>query len=171
MRASVSVLGVILGITQLAAAAPQGESVQAARIAKDRFYHCAQTIVPDYDDRLSPANVVAKAIAVKCQTDARNWVNAMLKHTTRTEATDQFNELMRGEDGNLLGVVLRYRVLKSMAPPLVVTRPATAPPGPALRSQQKAAPSPRRLSPAGGCGCPLKQVLNYPVFCQSSRRR
>jgi hypothetical protein len=146
MRMSVSVPAVILGITQFAAAAPQGESVQAARIAKDRFYHCAQALVPDYDDRISPANVVAKAVAVKCQTDARIWFEAMSKHTTRTEATELFNGVMSGEDANLLGVVLRHRVLKTPIPPLIISRAERPPPAqPALRSQQKAAP--RRTPP------------------------
>jgi len=146
MRNSVSVLAVILGVTQLAAAAPQGESVQAARIAKDRFYHCAQTLVPDYDDRISPANVVAKAIAVKCQTDARIWFDAMSKHATRAETTELSNEVMRGEDANLLGVVLRHRVLKSTTPPLVVTRAERTPTGqPVLSGQRK--PAPKRTAP------------------------
>jgi hypothetical protein len=146
MRMSVSVLAVILGIAQFAAAAPQGESVQAARIAKDRFYHCAQALVPDYDDRISPANVVAKAVAMKCQTDARSWFEAISKHTTRTEATELFNGVMSGEDANLLGVVLRHRVLKTTTSPLVVGRAERAQPAqPALRSQQKAAP--RRSTP------------------------
>ena len=74
------------------------------------------------------------------------WFDAMSKHATRTAATELSNEVMRGEDANLLGVVLRHRVLKSTTPPLVVTRAERTPPGqPALRSQQKAAP--RRTAP------------------------
>lgn len=60
---------------------------------------------------------MAKAIAFKCQ----NWVNSMLKYMPQTEGTNLYNEIMRGEEGNLLGVVLRHRVLKSTPPPPVAT--------------------------------------------------
>jgi hypothetical protein len=79
MRAGRCVLAAILGVSQIAAAALSSESVQAARVMRDRFYGCAQALVDDYDDRMSPVNVVAKAIAAKCQPSAVNWVNAMLK--------------------------------------------------------------------------------------------
>ncbi len=133
MRASVSIVAAILGAAPLAAASSQGESLQAARIAKDAFYRCAQMTVAQYDDRISPANIVAKAIAAKC----RSWVDAMVKNTNRTEATNLFDEVMRGDEGNLLGIVLHHRVLNSTPPPLVASR---APPGQsALSSQAKAA--------------------------------
>jgi len=128
MRTSLSVLAAILGIAQLAAASPPSESVQSARVARDAFYKCALMTVPDYDDRISPANVVAKAIAFKCQ----SWVNAMLKHMPQTEGNRLYDEIMRGEEGNLLGVVLRNRVLKSTPPAPVVARGQ-----PALSDQRK----------------------------------
>ena len=79
MRASLSVLAAILGIAQLAAASPPSESEHKARIARDGFYRCALMTVPEYDDRISPANVVAKAIAFKCQ----SWVSSMQKTYAR----------------------------------------------------------------------------------------
>jgi hypothetical protein len=118
MRARKLALAAIIGASQIAAAAPSSESVQAARVMRDRFYRCAQNLVADYDDRVSPVHVVAKAVAAKCQTEALNWLNAMLNAMNRTEATEAFNEVMRGEDGNLLAIVLRNRVLKSTPPPV-----------------------------------------------------
>ena len=128
MRASLSVLAAILGIAQLAAASPPSESEQRVRIARDAFYKCALMTVSDYDDRISPANIVAKTIAFKCQ----SWVNAMVKYMPQTEGTNLYNEIMRGEEGNLLGIVLRHRVLKSTPP-----APAAAP---TLSGQRKTAP-------------------------------
>ena len=137
MRASLSVLAAILGIAQLAAASPPSESEQKVRIARDAFYKCALMTVPDYDDRISPANVVAKAIAFKCQ----SWVNSMLKYMPQTEGTNLYNEIMRGEEGNLLGVVLRNRVLKSTAP--VAARDDRSPPRrPTPSGQRTTAPQP-----------------------------
>jgi hypothetical protein len=133
MRASLSVLAAILGAAQLAAAAPQSESEQSARIARDAFYKCALMTVPEYDDRISPANVVAKAVAFKCQ----SWVNAMAKYMPQTEGTKLYNEIMRGEEGSLLGVILRYRVLKSNTLPLVVPGGDRAPPGQQVRTVQR----------------------------------
>ena len=139
MRASLAVLAALLGIAQLAAASPPSESEHQVRIARDAFYKCALMTVPDYDDRISPANVVAKAIAFKC----RNWVNAMLKYMPQTEGTTLHNEIMRGEEGNLLGVVLRHRVLKSTPPPVVAARDEKSPLArPALSGPRKTAPKP-----------------------------
>jgi len=137
MRASLSVLAAILGAAQLAAAGTQGENAQAARIARDGFYKCAQMTVPDYDDGISPANVVAKAIAAKC----RSWVDAMSKYETRAEAVTLYNEIKRGEEGNLLGIVLRHRVLKSNAAP-VVTGERLSPRQPVRSAQRRTAPKP-----------------------------
>jgi hypothetical protein len=119
-------LAALLAATQLAAAAPSSESVQAARIARDRFYGCTQGLVADYDDRISPVNVVAKALAAKCQPSALTWANAMLKYMDREEAKDMYDEVMRGEEGNLVAIVLRHRVLKS-APSPATQKNATAP--------------------------------------------
>jgi hypothetical protein len=105
MRASVMVLAAILGVAQLAGASPPSETLQSARVARDGFYRCALMTVPEYDDRISPANVAAKATAFKCQ----SWVNAMLRHVLRDDADEQCKEIMRGDEGNLLGIVLRNR--------------------------------------------------------------
>jgi hypothetical protein len=95
--------------------------------------------VPDYDDAISPANVVAKAVAFKCQ----NWVNAMVKYMPQTEGRTLYNEIMRGEEGNLLGVVLRHRVLKSTPPPVVAARDEKSPLArPVLSGPRKTAPKP-----------------------------
>ena len=137
MRASASVVAAILGVAQLAAASSPGADVRAAAIARDGFYKCALMTVPDYDDRISPANLVAKAVAGKC----RSWVDTMLRYKTGTEAAALKNEILRGEDGHLLGIVLRHRVLKSAPPPLIVARTAPAPRSqPAPNRQTKAAP-------------------------------
>ena len=139
MRASVSILAAILGIAQLAAASPPSESEHKVRIARDAFYKCALMTVPDYDDRISPANVVAKAVAFKCQ----SWVSSMLKYMPQTEGTNLHNEIMRGEEGNLLGIVLRNRVSKSTPPPVVAARDDRSPPTrPAVSGQRKTAPKP-----------------------------
>jgi hypothetical protein len=139
MRASLSVLAALLGIAQLAAASPPSESEHQVRIARDAFYKCAQMTVPDYDDAISPANVVAKAVAFKCQ----NWVNAMVKYMPQTEGRTLYNEIMRGEEGNLLGVVLRHRVLKSTPPPVVAARDEKSPLArPVLSGPRKTAPKP-----------------------------
>ena len=145
MRTSVSALAAILGCAQLAAAAPISESAQNARIAKDAFYNCAAMTVPEYDDRISPANVVAKALAFKCQ----SWVDAMVKHAPRTETNDVYKEIMRGEEGNLLGIVLRHRVLKSApAPTPAPIAAASAAPAPAAPSARTLRPSTARNAPA-----------------------
>ena len=123
-RATLSTLAVMLGVAQLGAASPPSEDVQRARIARDAFYKCALMTVPDYDDRVSPANVVAKAVAAKCQ----SWVDAMLKYMPRPEGAELHKEIMRGEEGNLLGIVLRNRVLRSTLPPPVATRGEGRPP-------------------------------------------
>ena len=120
MRASVSALAAVLGLAQLAAASPPSESGQFARIARDGFYKCAQMTVPEYDDRISPANVVAKAIAFKC----KSWVDAMMKYIPKNDSDELYKEIMRGEEGSLLGIVLRHRVLKSTPPPPVATSEA-----------------------------------------------
>ena len=139
MRASLSILAAILGIAQFAAASPPSESEHRARIARDAFHKCALMTVPDYDDRISPANVVAKAVAFKCQ----NWVISMLKYMPQTEGITLYNEIMRGEEGNLLGIVLRNRVLNSTPPTPVAARGDRSPPGPpTLSGQHKTAPKP-----------------------------
>jgi len=135
MRTSLSVLAAILGIAQLAAASPPTESVQNTRIARDAFYKCAQMTVPDYDDRISPANVVAKAVAFKCQ----SWINIMLKNMPQNDGTKLYNEIMRGEEGNLLGIVLRNRVLKSTPPAPAADRVEPSPPGQPARAQRNTA--------------------------------
>ena len=113
MRLRQCALAAILGASQIAAAAPASEFVQAARVTRDAFYRCAQSLVDDYDDRVSHVNIVAKALSAKCQPEALNWANAMLKYMDRKEATDLYAEVMRGEEGNLVAIVLRHRVLKS----------------------------------------------------------
>jgi len=139
MRASLSVLAAILGIAQLAAASPPSESKHNVRVARDAFYKCALMTVPEYDDRISPANVVAKAVAFKCQ----SWVISMLKYMPQTEGTNLYNEIMRGEEGNLLGIVLRNRVSKSMPPPVVAARDdRSLPTRPAVSGPRKTAPRP-----------------------------
>jgi hypothetical protein len=116
MRVRQCALAAVLAASQIAAAAPASEFVQAARVARDRFYACAQTLVDDYDDRVSHVNIVAKALSAKCQQDALSWANAMLKYMDRKEATDLYAEVMRGEEGNLVAIVLRHRVLKNTPP-------------------------------------------------------
>lgn len=111
MRASVSVLAAILGAAQIAAASLPSESAQSARIAKDGFYKCALMTAFEYD-----ANVVAKAIAFKC----RSWVDACYDTCLEPTAMSCSRKIMRGEEGNRLGIVLRNRVLKSTPPPQVV---------------------------------------------------
>jgi len=69
--------------------------------------------VPEYDDGISPANVVAKAIAFKC----KNWLDTLLRYLPETEASELAAEVKRGEEGNLLGIVLHHRVLKSTPQP------------------------------------------------------
>ena len=138
MRMSFSAVAAILGAAQLAAVAPISESAQGARVAKDAFYRCAQMTVPEYDDAISPANVVARAVAFKCQ----SWVDAMMKYTPKTDTTDLYGQIMRGEEGNLLGIVLRHRVLKSAPVPAraPIIAPSAAPP--------PAAPPARGLRPS-----------------------
>ena len=137
MRASVSALAAILGVAQLAAASAPGDGARAARIARDGFYTCALMTVPDNDDRISPADNVAKAVAAKC----RSWVDAMLRQTARTEALEQYNEVMRGEDGTLLGLVLRHRVLQAAPPP--------PPPPPPIVVARAGRPPPKQPVPGG----------------------
>jgi hypothetical protein len=127
MRARPISLAALLAVSQLAAAAPASENVQAARVMRDRFYRCAVALAPDYDDRVSPVTIVAKAVAAKCQMEALNWLNAMLNFMDRKEATDLYAEVMRGEEGNLVAIVLRHRVLKSSPPP-ATAKSTKAPP-------------------------------------------
>ena len=117
MRAAAPILAALIGAAHAAGAAPQGENVQTARIAKDRFYRCAQVAVADYDDRISPANIVAKAVAAQCQTDALTWFNAVSRYAKENEAKDMDREVMAGDEGHLLAVVLRHRVQKTLPRP------------------------------------------------------
>jgi|SRR5262245_39410166 len=112
-QASLCVLAVFCTAFGAAAAAQNNEDVQAARVTRDRFYKCAQATVADYDDWISPANLVAKAIAAKCEADALNWFNALVAYMKREQATNIYSDVMRGEDGNLVAIVLRHRVLKA----------------------------------------------------------
>jgi hypothetical protein len=102
----------ILGVTPLVAAEPNPADVQAATAAADKFYQCAGSNVADYDDGISGANIVAKAIAAQCRREALDWVNALAKYTTQSESTAILNELVSGEDANLIAIVLRHRVSK-----------------------------------------------------------
>jgi hypothetical protein len=105
----------ILGVTLLVSAplaAAEPEQVQAARAAGDQFYECARSNVADYDDGISGANIVAKAVAAQCRREALDWVNALAKYTTQSESTAILNDLINGEDANLIAIVLRYRVSK-----------------------------------------------------------
>jgi hypothetical protein len=119
-QASFSILALCCAALGAAAAVPNDELIQAARITKDRFYKCAQATVAEYDDRISPANVVAKAVAAKCEADASSWGNAMLAYMKREQATSIYNDVMHGEDGNLVAIVLRHRVLNSAPGPAPV---------------------------------------------------
>jgi len=47
----------------------------------------------------------------------------MLRHLPRADADEQYKEIMRGEEGNLLGIVLRNRVLKATSAAGCVTVP------------------------------------------------
>lgn len=131
-QASLSLLAAILGLAHLGAASPPSEDLQRARVARDAFYRCALMTTPEYDDGISPANVVAKAVAFKCQT----WVNTMVKYLPQAEGTELSKEIMRGEEGNLLGVVLRHRVLKSTPSTPLATGGAGAPARPSAGSVQ-----------------------------------
>ena len=84
------------------------------KLAADNFYRCAEMFITSYDDGISPANIVAKAIANKCQTDALGWVNALAQSKTmnRDAAMEIFQEAMRGDDANLIMAVLEHRVAK-----------------------------------------------------------
>jgi hypothetical protein len=115
--------------------------MQRARIARDAFYKCAQMTVPDFDDRISPSNVIAKAVASKCQT----WAEAVLRYMPKTEGADIYKEIMRGEEGNLLGIVLRNRVLG--ATPAAPLSTSEARPRPRQSANaQSASPSRRKPS-------------------------
>jgi hypothetical protein len=45
----------------------------------------------------------------------------------RKEAMDLYAEVMRGEEGNLVAIVLRHRVLKSNPPPTLTEKSDKAP--------------------------------------------
>ncbi len=131
-QASLSLLAAALGVAQLAAASLPSENTQRARVARDAFYKCALMTVPDYDDGISPADVVAKAVGFKC----RNWLDTLLRYMPPTEASELAAEVKRGEEGNLLGIVLHNRVLKSKPqPPLATTGGARTTNPPAGRAR------------------------------------
>ena len=120
-RVSVSLLAAILGVAQLAAASLPTENTQRARVARDAFYKCVVMTVSDYDDGVSPATVVAKAVAFKC----RNWLDTWLRYVPPTEASVLAAEVKRGDEGDLLGIVLHNRVLKSTPQPPLATSGGT----------------------------------------------
>jgi hypothetical protein len=60
----------------------------------------------------------------------------------QTEGTKLYNEIMRGEEGNLLGIVLRNRVKSTALAPVAARGDLSSPGQSALSGQRKTAPKP-----------------------------